>query len=148
MSKSFITNVKEGQAYSRLWPAEKTLHAVFPEPRVIAATQFAVQWMPPVSVAIIAVMYSMLGVQSLFQSIAMSLLVLSFPVQGYYWLGVRSSALLPPQTLLWYRDIHAKMLEKGCQLKAADKKPTYRSLAVLLSSAFSQLDASFRKDWF
>lgn len=148
MSSGFFQTIKVGQKYSRIWPKERALFALFPEPRVIAATRFGIQYMPPVSVMLATFTLLLQGDYALPQAIAMGLLALSFPVQGLYWLGARAQRHLPPQTLSWYQEIHRKMRENGCNIENADKKPTYMSLAQLLKAAYSQLDASFRKDWF
>ncbi len=148
MAINIFKTLKEGQDYSKLWPQEASLNAIFPEPKIIAATRFGIQYMPPVSIAVVAIVLNLMGQHALPQAVAMGLMVLSFPVQGLYWLGMRAKTDLPPQTGAWYREIHTKMQQNGCNLQQLEKKPTYRSLAYLLKVAFSQLDASFRKEWF
>lgn len=148
MSVGFFDTLKRGQAYGRAWPAERTLFALFPDPRIIAATNFGIKFMPPVSVAIVCVMLISQHPFAITQGIAMGLFTISLPIQGLYWLGVRAKSDLPPQTVIWYREIYQKMADSGCDMQTPDDKPTYMSLARLLKTAFSQLDASFRKEWF
>ena len=41
----------------------------------------------------------------------MGLFTISLPIQGLYWLGEPCD--LPPQTVIWYREIYQKMADSG-----------------------------------
>ena len=46
MSVSLATMVKDGHQYMKTWPMRKELFAIFPECRVISATQFGYKVLP------------------------------------------------------------------------------------------------------
>ena len=60
------------------------------------------------------VQVQLLGLNYLPQALAASLLLLSLPMQGFYWLGKRANTPLPAGMANWYRDIRQQMLDKGC----------------------------------
>lgn len=132
----------------RIWPMQKQLYALFPECRIIAATKFGMKVMPAVAVIVVAIQLQYLGTEVLAQSFTMGLFFLSLPIQGILWLGHRSEQELPPQISSWYKDIHAKMLQQGCHLQRQKAKPTFKELAVLLRTAFKELDKAFTKNLF
>jgi uncharacterized membrane protein YfbV (UPF0208 family) len=132
----------------RIWPMQKQLYALFPECRIIAATKFGMKVMPAVAVIVVVIQYQYLGTQVLAQSFTMGLFFLSLPIQGILWLGHRSEQELPPQINSWYKDIYAKMQQQGCNLQHQKAKPTFKELAVLLRTAFKELDKAFTKNLF
>jgi uncharacterized membrane protein YfbV (UPF0208 family) len=69
-------------------------------------------------------------------------------MQGLMWLGHRSNQYLPPTLKQWYLDIHYKMQMQGCALQSPKARPDYKELAVLLKTAFDELDKAFTKRWF
>jgi uncharacterized membrane protein YfbV (UPF0208 family) len=143
-----VTYLKSGQEYMHIWPMQKQLYALFPECRIIAATKFGMKVMPAVAVIVVAMQLQYLGMDVLAQSITMGIFFLSLPVQGILWLGHRSEQVLPPQINSWYKDIYAKMQQQGCQLQHQSTKPTFKELAVLLRTAFKELDKAFTKNLF
>lgn len=147
MSK-FVSYLKSGQEYMRIWPMQKQLYALFPDCRIIAATKFGMKVMPAVAVIVVAIQLQYLGFEVLAQSITMGIFFLSLPVQGILWLGHRSEQNLPPQINNWYKDIYSKMQQQGCQLQRQSAKPTFKELAVLLRTAFKELDKAFTKNLF
>ncbi len=60
----------------------------------------------------------------------------------------RSNQNLPPALKQWYLDIHYKMQMQGCALQPPKARPDYKELAVLLKTAFDELDKAFTKRWF
>ncbi|WP_339770908.1 terminus macrodomain insulation protein YfbV [uncultured Paraglaciecola sp.] len=148
MAQSVFTLFKDGQQYMLTWPLKKELYPMFPECRVIAATKLAIKTMPPLAVLTVAMAYSVTGVETLPNAVAMAIFFLSIPVQGLLWLGHRSNQWLPPSTLIWYRDIHHKMQQQGCRVAQVKSRPKYKELADLLKIAFDELDKAFTQRWF
>ncbi len=148
MFKRVTELFKSGQEYMRIWPMQKQLYALFPECRIIAATKFGIQIMPAVAVLVMFVQIQALGSDVIPQAITMGLFFISLPIQGLLWLGFRAEQDLPPQILSWYKEIHAKMQSHGCQLQRISKKPKFKELAILLRTAFKELDKAFTKNLF
>lgn len=140
--------VRDGQDYMKTWPVKKELYALFPDCRVVAATKFAIKFMPPAAVVACALMINNFGASYIPQAIAVAAFFLSLPLQGLIWLGHRSNQVLPPQLRHWYKEIHAKMAAEGCKVQAMKAKPEYRELAMLLKMAFEELDRVFTRKWF
>ncbi len=148
MLNKFPTYIKSGQEYMRLWPMQKQLYSLFPECRIIAATMFALKVMPAIAVIVVSIQLHFLGSDALLQAIAMGMFFLSLPVQGLIWLGHRSEQELPPAISSWYKGIYAKMQTQGCQLHRLSPKPKFIELALLLRTAFKELDKAFTKNLF
>ncbi len=148
MAQTFSTIVRDGQDYMKVWPLQKQLFSLFPDGQVILATQLGLKIMPAFAVISAAVLINANGGQYLPQALAVAAFFLSLPLQGLLWLGFRSNKQLPPAIRTWYREIHNKMAEQGCNLQAAKSKPRYRELAQLLKTAFEELDRVFTKQWF
>lgn len=148
MLNQLINYLKSGQEYMRIWPMQKQLYALFPECRIITATKFGVKVSPILAVLVVAVQYQFLGAEVLPQALTIGLFFLSMPIQGMLWLGHRSEQELPPQINGWYKDIYSKMREQGCQLQQQSAKPKFKELAVLLRTAFKDLDKAFTKTLF
>lgn len=142
------TYLKSGQEYMRIWPMQKQLYALFPECRIIAATKFGMKVMPAIAVLVAAIQVQYLGAEALAQAVTMGIFFLSLPVQGLLWLGHRSEQELPLQISHWYKDIYAKMQSQGCQLQRQSAKPKFKELAILLRTAFKELDKAFTKSLF
>lgn len=140
--------IKSGQQYMRLWPMQKQLYALFPECRIISATKFGYKVMPPVAVLVVALHLQYLGSEALPQAITMGLFFISLPIQGLLWLGHRCEQELPPHILSWYNELFSKMQTQGCQLQRLTGKPKFKELAVLLRTAFKELDKAFTKNLF
>lgn len=142
------TYIKDGREYMRIWPMEKQLYSLFPECRIISATKFGIQVMPPIAIMMVALQLHYLGASFLPQALTVGIFFFSLPLQGLYWLGSRSNQALPPAMLAWCRDIHQKMQMNGCALEALPPKPTFKVLAKLLNTAFWELDRAFTKNLF
>ena len=146
--KKMVAYLKSGQEYMRIWPMQKQLYALFPDCRIIAATKFGMKVMPAIAVIVVAMQLQYLGLEALVQAITLGIFFLSLPLQGILWLGHRSEQVLPPQISNWYKDLYAKMQQQGCQLQRQSAKPTFKELAVLLRTAFKELDKAFTKNLF
>ncbi|WP_409311516.1 terminus macrodomain insulation protein YfbV [Pectobacterium sp. B1J-3] len=141
---SWLKLLQRGQHYMKTWPADKRLAPVFPENRVVRATQFAIRFMPPLAVFTLTWQIALGG--QLGPAIATALFACSLPMHGLWWLGRRSVTPLPPTLLTWFHDIRHKLLESGLALAPLEDAPTYQSLADVLKRAFKQLDKTFLDD--
>ncbi|WP_371195235.1 terminus macrodomain insulation protein YfbV [Glaciecola sp. SC05] len=142
------TYIKDGREYMRIWPMEKQLYTMFPECRIISATKFGIQVMPPIAIMMVALQLHYLGGEFLAQALTVGIFFISLPLQGLFWLGNRSNQVLPPSMMVWCRDIHSKMQQQGCALETLPPKPRFKELARLLRTAFKELDRAFTKDLF
>lgn len=142
------TYIKDGREYMRIWPMEKQLFSLFPECRIIAATKFGIQVMPPIAIMVAALQLHYLGMSFLAQALTVSVFFFSLPLQGLFWLGNRANQNLGPSMVAWYKDIYHKMQQQGCALEAIKSKPTFKDLAKLLNTAFKELDKAFTRDLF
>ena len=148
MAQTIGAMIKDGQHYMKMWPRQKQLYSLFPDGRIVAATDFSIKYIPPVAVLASASLINVHGYEYAPQAIAIAAFFLSIPLQGLMWLGHRSNQTLPPAIRHWYREIHGKMREQGCQLQSAKARPKYRELASLLKTAFDELDKVFTRQWF
>ena len=131
----FQKKIQMGHLYQRLWPKEKSLAAMFPENRIIAAVEFGMKWLPALAVMSLVLQFHF-GQPNLWPVVISSLLfMVSLPLQGYYWLGQRAETKLPPSLSRWYTDINEKM----GQARYAPH-PRYLELAETLNQAFKKLD--------
>ncbi|MFC4699669.1 terminus macrodomain insulation protein YfbV [Glaciecola siphonariae] len=142
------TYIKDGREYMRIWPMEKQLYSLFPECRIISATKFGIQVMPPIAIMVVALQLHYLGMDFLPQALSVGIFFFSLPLQGLFWLGNRANQPLPPHMLAWYHDIYNKMQRQGCALEAITPKPKFKELAKLLRTAFKELDRAFTKNLF
>ncbi len=148
MSLNLFTTIQQGYTYSKDWPVRTELYALFPECRIIKATQLATMVIPVIALLTFFLQYQYLGESFVAQSIAMCGLLLSLPVQGYIWLGKRAKALLPATLASWYYQLENKFIEQGIDFKGIAHKPTYSDLATALNTAFKKLDKAWIKDKF
>lgn len=142
------TYIRDDKEYMRIWPMEKQLFGLFPECRIISATKFGIQVMPPIAVMMVMLQLHYLGMGFLAQALTVGIFFFSLPLQGLYWLGNRSNKTLPPALLAWCREIHQKMQQNGCALEALPPRPTFKVLAKLLNTAFKELDSAFTRTLF
>ncbi|MDO6543512.1 terminus macrodomain insulation protein YfbV [Photobacterium sanguinicancri] len=146
--KSIWSLLRNGQDYMAIWPMRKELAPMFPEPRYIKATQFAIRVMP--AVAVISVLSQMVfhNYDAIPQAMIIALFSLSMPLQGLLWLGRRSRTDLPPSLATWYRELHDKLENEGNAMQPVKAKPRYLELAQVLNLAFKQLDRTSLERWF
>lgn len=147
MNKSVVELLKDGQQYMKTWPARKELYALFPDSRVVKATQFAAKIMPIVAVVSFCIQVQVLGFDFAPQAMAIALLMLSMPLQGYFWLGHRANQVMPIALQSWYRELESKLAIEGIEVRSSAPKPRYFELAYLLNKAFKKLDTGFTKEY-
>ncbi|MBE0363288.1 hypothetical protein PULV_a3470 [Pseudoalteromonas ulvae UL12] len=148
MQKSIMSQLNDGQQYSKIWPNNVALAPIFPERRVIKATQLALKVMPMLAVFSIFVQVQFFGSQFLPQALTFALFLLSMPLQGLYWLGKRANTTLPPSLASWYRELQSKMQENGYQPTVTRAQPRFYELAHLLKEMFEKMDQAFTKEIF
>ncbi|BDY03998.1 terminus macrodomain insulation protein YfbV [Ferrimonas sp. YFM] len=137
---TFFETLRCGNHYMKQWPRAVQLAPLFPEYRVIKATELAIRVMPPVAVFCLWFQLQWLGPESLPQIIASTLFLLSLPLQGLYWLGWRSQQLLPRPLVAWCDDLRSRMLEAGEQIAPLGARARYLNMAQLLRRVFNKLD--------
>ena len=147
MPGSLMITLQQGVQYSKVWPLVSELNSVFPENQVIRMTKFGQQVMPALSILSVVVQLQWLGQTYLGQALASALFLLSLPLQGWYWLGIRAATPLPPTVAAWYQQIRRKMQQQGIELASLKSPNCYRDLAQLLSKAYQQLDKAFVREW-
>ncbi|AWB67747.1 DUF412 domain-containing protein [Saccharobesus litoralis] len=147
MKKSLIDTIQNGREYINEWPVKRELYSLFPECRVIKATQFALLVLPVVALLSFVLQYSYLGSEYIPQALATSLLIISMPIQGYIWLGNRANQTLPLNLLNWFKELETKLAIEGVEVRYNQAKPRYFELARLLNQAYKKLDSAFSRDF-
>lgn len=148
MQIGFISTLTLGWQYSRVWPAKAELNAIFPENKVIFLTKKAAKLLPLLAVLTAVVQFKFLGTDFLGQILAMMLLIISMPIHGWYWLGVRAKTNLPPSLINWGNEIREQMAKNLCGHAVPDVPKSYFDLARLLQLAYQQLDKNVMRRWF
>ena len=147
MLYSIFTTLQAGREYSKKWPAQAELNSLFVENKVILLTAITWRYLPLSALFCAVLQLSYLGLSYLPQSVAMVLFLISIPVQGWYWLGVRALTPLPPAIAHWCHQIRQKMQQHGIATAPVQGPERYKDLALLLQQAYQQLDRSFVKQW-
>jgi hypothetical protein len=142
-----FTVLQEGRQYSQLWPLKPELNALFPENKVIQFTGLGFKYLPILAVFTAFFQLTLLGSGFIGQIVAMMLFILSLPLQGWYWLGVRSSTKLTPALATWCRQIRQQMQEQGVKTPSVNEPRSYLDLANTLALAYQQLDKTFMRPW-
>lgn len=137
---SVLKTLRQGNRYMEQWPMAPQLAPLFPEYRVIKATQLATRLMPPAALLVMWVNWQWFGQVGLPQSLAYALFMLSLPIQGLFWLGWRSQQPLPKPLVAWCDELRQKMLEAGEQISPLGAKAQYWNMAILLRRVFSSMD--------
>lgn len=150
MKQSLFATIQEGVSYSKNWPLQPELNGMFPENRMIRITSWAQKIVPAVAVLNGWVQWQLFGAAQLPMVVAMTLLLASMPVQGWYWLGVRSATKLPPSLAQWYQQLVDKLQQHGktVSIRHDDAALRYRDLGLLLQQAYRQLDKAFIRNSF
>ncbi len=148
MLSNLFHDLVTGHQYSKKWPVKPQLYAIFPECRVIKATHFAVMFLPVIAIISFCIQVAVLGYEFMPQALAMACLILSMPLQGYYWLGKRAQQPLPMSLVNWYGQLENKLLEQGVSVKSNSSKLRYLDMALLLNLAFKELEKGWWKEWF
>ncbi|ADN76755.1 protein of unknown function DUF412 [Ferrimonas balearica DSM 9799] len=142
----WMTRLRQGSGYMKIWPLNRALAAYFPEYRVIRATRMAITWMPVVAGVSLTLQLSQLGTEILPLALAQAALILSLPLQGLYWLGWRSEQPLPLPLVQWCTEVREKLLAAGCDVAPFAPHSTYRHMASLLNRAYERLDTAFWRE--
>lgn len=147
MQYPLYTTVRAGREYGKQWPAKAELNSLFIENKVILLTSVAGRFLPILALVCAVLQYAYLGHAFLPQIFTMTLFLATLPLQGWYWLGVRSATPLPPSIASWYQQIRQKMQQQGVNLAPVKQPGCYKDLAILLQQAYQQLDRAFVKQW-
>lgn len=129
---NLIKLIQNGQNYMRICPKDKRLSMTFPEIKLIKLTQYAIRFMPPLSIAIFIWQYYMHA--ELATCVITSLFALSLPVQGVLWLGKRAKSALPLNLLDWFNQLRFHLINNNI-IANKPVKPTFIELMQLLNLA-------------
>ncbi|MEE2001313.1 terminus macrodomain insulation protein YfbV [Alkalimonas sp. MEB108] len=147
MLQSLMRVIQTGVRYGKVWPCQPELNSVFLENKLILVTSWAQKVTPPFIVLNGALLLWWHGSTHLPLILAMSLLLLSIPLQGWYRLGVRAEKQLPPAMCQWYQQILQQLQLQGVAVTARNPQPgqalRYYDLGQLLQQAYRQLDKAF-----
>lgn len=132
----FIDVIKQGDKYLQSWPKQRVLNCLFIDSKVTYYTRLSIALIPAFLVLAIALNITFPRFFSGPITLTFIFFLLGLPIQGLYWLGKRSTILLPAQLLPWYAAIQNK-LRGHCQEQAISlHRPSYFDLSLLLSHAF------------
>lgn len=139
MRRGFLQVLKDGYRYADEWPRH-SVTVGFVETRVIPAARFGEKVTPPIAVLNALLVWQFLPTEQLAQGILMSLIILSLPLQGWYWLGWRAKQTLSPRLRHWYKELQNKLQGSGetCQ-PTGEYGPNYYDLAVIVRRALDTL---------
>lgn len=143
-----VSIISEGFRYGKTWPAQPELNAIFPENKVIFLTKQAARVLPLLALVTAVVQFKLLGAEFLGQILAMMLLLISMPFQGWYWLGIRANSALPPSLINWGNEIRQQIQKHGRVDSLPGVPKNYSDLARLLQQAYQQLDKTVMRRWF
>ena len=135
---ALIKILKDGQRYAERWPKHAVV-AAFKESQIVPATRIGMTMMPAFAVINLMVQWQFNQQSFTPLAIAASLFLLSLPLQGLYWLGLRSRRELPPQLLSWYQELAKKLRQSRSDLRVKTEQVTYMDLALLLRKVLSIL---------
>ncbi|QIR14221.1 terminus macrodomain insulation protein YfbV [Shewanella aestuarii] len=138
-----IKLLRDGRKYMTTWPMVRQLGYYFPEYRVVKATQIAFLAMPVVAVCVALSQIYVFGWSHLPQTLAMTLFIISLPVQGLLWLGWRARHPLPLALFDWSNQLSRKLNQMGVSCQPLGAKACYLDLAALLKVAFERLDHQY-----
>ena len=139
MRRNFLKVISEGREYAKTWP-HHSVTAAFTESRVIPVTRLGERWTPAVAVLNAALFYQFMPTEQLAQGMLLSLIMLSLPLQGLYWLGWRARQPLSLRLRAWYKELQDKLKASGkpCYPQGASG-PDYYDLAVIVRQALDTL---------
>jgi hypothetical protein len=148
MRFSLFSTLTTGWQYSRVWPTKTELNAIFPENKVIFLTRQGARYLQVLAVLTAVAQLKLLGPDFLGQILAMMLLLVSMPLQGWYWLGVRANSALPPALINWGNEIREQIQQHSQSQGIPGVPKNYFDLARLLQLAYQQLDKTVMRRWF
>lgn len=148
MAIILVEKLKLGYDFSQTWPKREPYLQPFKQTRVIKLADLSLTAAPIIAFFTLFFQLNYLGMEALHLSLAMSLLILSLPLHGYFLLGQQATERLPSGLRSWYREIEHKIKQEEnqnlrMQLEAnnkpkADHKLTYMDLAKLLKVLFER----------
>lgn len=133
---AFFDLIKQGDAYLKAWPQQRSLYPLFIDSKVAYYTRLLIKLIPAFVIFSIALTISIPSIISWPATITLVLFSIGLPVQGLIWLGKRSQEFLPNQLFAWYMEIHHHLNERNAQQIRTLARPRYLDLASLLSDAF------------
>lgn len=143
-----VTTIRSGFTYSKTWPTKPELNAIFPENKIIFLTNKAARYLPALAVLTAGLQLKLLGADFVGQIVAMMLLLVSLPLQGWYWLGIRADSPLPPALVNWGSEIREQIQQHGNTELLPGIPKSYLDLARLLQQAYHYLDNTVMRRWF
>ncbi|MCP1340196.1 DUF412 domain-containing protein [Idiomarina sp. M1R2S28] len=139
MSRSFFAVLRDGKRYADKWPHHSVV-AAMAESRIIPITRKAISWTPGIAVLNAALTWQFMPQEQLAPGLMLSLIMLSLPLQGLYWLGWRSRQQLKPMLRSWYKELRDKLRKQGVECQPqGEKGPEYMDLAIILRKALETL---------
>ena len=132
----FFDVLKQGDRYLQLWPKQRTLNCLFIDSKIVFYTQLLIKLCPAFIVFLLGLQISLPMLFSWPTTATIVLFLVGLPIQGLYWLGKRSQALLPYKLLPWYIAIQQKISGNNKPQAKLISRPCYTDLAKLLSNAF------------
>ena len=149
----FLKTFAQGYQFSKLWPKNEPYLHSFAQTRAVKLADLSLTVSPVIAFATAYLQLKLLGPDSLHLSMAMSLLILSLPLHGYFVLGQQAQQRLPLGLQDWYREIEQKLKQEqvlqseanyngdnqtGDNHTKMNSKLTYMDLAKLLNKLFMQ----------
>lgn len=133
---AFIDLIKQGDAYLKAWPQQRSLYSLFIDSKIACYTRLLIKVIPAFIIFSIALTISLPDIISWPATATFVLFCIGLPVQGVIWLGRRSQEFLPNQLFVWYMEIHNHLNALNAQQVRALARPRYLDLAHLLNNAF------------
>ena len=134
----FFEIVRQGDFYLKNWPRQKTLNSLFLDSKVAFYTRLSIKSTPIFVILIIMLNVNLPYVFDWPATATLVIFLMGLPVQGLYWLGKRSTSLLPNQLLPWYMAIEKTLNKSVTEDGVMAKRPRYLDLAILLKNAFKR----------
>ncbi|WP_163937105.1 terminus macrodomain insulation protein YfbV [Paraferrimonas sp. SM1919] len=135
-----------GQKYLKIWPMIKPLASLFPEYRVIRATNFGLKFAPIVAVVSVSSQLLFNPFSSVELAVTIGLFFISLPLQGLYWLGQRAQAPLPLSLMDWCSELRQTLKAAGYAAPRMENGGKYLDLAQILNTAFGKLDEDYWRE--
>lgn len=139
-----VSTIQTGYKFSQTWPKNEPYLHSFEQTKTIKLAELSLIASPVIAFITIWLQISYLGIETFNTTLAMSLLILSLPIHGYFILGKQAKAVLPLGLKSWYREIEQQLKEKQIEQgqsapssSTKSNKLTYMDLANLLKVLFS-----------
>ncbi|MDU0111816.1 DUF412 family protein [Psychrosphaera aquimarina] len=140
-----VATLNSGYKFSQTWPKKEPYLLSFPQTGYVKLADLAMTVAPIIAFITAYLQLSYNGMDNINTTIAMSLLILSLPIHGYFLLGKQAEADLPIGLKSWYREIEQQLqnsdveMKQGVNLnKSKAHKLTYMDLAKLLKVRFER----------